>query len=433
MQELRNKIPMEKIKYLLLLALILGFGRAEAHTLPQCKAQLIVNNKNVLIHFKAPVEIIELAQKNTINLRSQSSSDSLKNYIVSHISITDTLQSQWKISIGDISVQQTNDQAIGLFPEVTIDIYLTPSKSASLRNFTMNCDLVIHQIPTQSIIFSIAQDWQNGITENDAKQIGVIAIDIPTGKIAPLSIKLSEGTWFKGFKRMFSLGVSHIAAGTDHILFILTLLLPAMLVSEKKRWSYKVMSLKESILNLLKIVTAFTIGHSLTLLLGTLQWIVLPSQPIEIIIAISILVSAIHAIKPIYPKKEIFIAGGFGLIHGLAFAKTLSNLALNTKQLALSILGFNLGIELMQLFIIMLTFPFLMMLSRSAYYAIFRNTGAVLIGISAFAWMVERITNQGNFITLIIENIANQAIRLLFGLILLSLFSYFYQPKQISK
>jgi hypothetical protein len=232
---------------------------------------------------------------------------------------------------------------------------------------------------------------------------------------------------------MFSLGVSHIAAGTDHILFILTLLLPAMLVTEKKRWSYKVMSLKESILNLLKIVTAFTIGHSLTLLLGTLQWIVLPSQPIEIIIAISILVSAIHAIKPIYPKKEIFIAGGFGLIHGLAFAKTLSNLALNTKQLALSILGFNLGIELMQLFIIMLTFPFLMMLSRSAYYAIFRNTGAVLIGISAFAWMVERITNQGNFITLIIENIANQAIRLLFGLILLSLFSYFYQPKQISK
>lgn len=416
-----------------MLAFILGFGRAEAHTLPQCKARLIVNKQNVLIHFKAPVEIIELAQKNTINLRSQSSSDSLKNYIVSHISITDTLQSQWKVSIGDISVQQTNDQAIGLFPEITVDIYLTPSKSESLRNFTMNCDLVIHQIPTQSIIFSIEQDWQNGITENNAKQIGVIAIDIPTGKIAPLSIKLSEGTWFKGFKSMFLLGVSHIAAGTDHILFILTLLLPAMLVTEKKRWSNKVMSPIESILNLLRIVTAFTIGHSLTLLLGTLQWIILPSQPIEIIIAISILVSAIHAIKPIYPQKEIFIAGGFGLIHGLAFAKTLSNLALNSQQMALSILGFNLGIELMQLFIIMLTFPFLLLLSRSTFYSIFRNTGAVLVAISALAWMIERITNQGNFITHFVENVAKQAIWLLFGFIVLSIFSYFYQLKTISK
>jgi HupE / UreJ protein len=424
---------MEKIKYLLLLTLILGFGWAEAHTLPQCKAQLIVNKQNVLIHFKAPVEIIELAQKNTINLRSQSSSDSLKNYIVSHFSITDTLQSQWKVSIGDISVQQTNDQAIGLFPEITIDIYLTPSKSESLRNFTMNCDLVIHQIPTQSIIFSIEQDWQNGITENNAKQIGVIAIDIPTGKIAPLSIKLSEGTWFKGFKSMFLLGVSHIAAGTDHILFILTLLLPAMLVSEKKRWSYKVMSLKESILNLLKIVTAFTIGHSLTLLLGSVQWINLPTKPIEIFIALTILISAFHAFRPIYPKKEIFIASGFGLIHGLAFAKTLSNLALDRQQLALSILGFNVGIELMQLFIIMLTFPFLFLLSRSTFYSIFRNTGAVLVAISALAWMLERITNQGNFITNFVENAANQAIWLFFGLILLSIFSYFYQPKTISK
>jgi protein-S-isoprenylcysteine O-methyltransferase Ste14 len=121
------------------------------------------------------------------------------------------------------------------------------------------------------------------------------------------------------------------------------------------------------------------------------------------------------------------------LIHGLAFAKTLSNLALDRQQLALSILGFNVGIELMQLFIIMLTFPFLFLLSRSTFYSIFRNTGAVLVAISALAWMLERITNQGNFITNFVENAANQAIWLFFGLILLSIFSYFYQPKTISK
>jgi hypothetical protein len=298
------------MKYLLLLALILGFGRAEAHTLPQCKAQLVVNNQNVLIHFKSPVEILELAYKSTINLRSQFSEDSLKNYVLSHLSITDTLKSKWKVSIGNIFIQETTDAAIGNFPEINIDIYLTPSKPSSLKDFIMNCDLVIHQIPTQSIIFSVEQDWENGIIQDNTKQIGVISLDIPSGKIYPFPVKLEEGTWFKGFKNMVSLGISHIWQGTDHILFILTLLLPAMLLAEKKRW-VEFIGTKNSLLNLLKIITAFTIGHSLTLLLGSVQWINLPTKPIEIFIALTILISALHAFRPIYPKKEILIAGGF--------------------------------------------------------------------------------------------------------------------------
>ena len=95
------------------------------------------------------------------------------------------------------------------------------------------------------------------------------------------------------------------------------------------------------------------------------------------------------------------------MIHGLAFAASFINLSLNTKRLVISILGFNLGFESMQLFIIILIFPFLIMLSRSTNYAVFRNIGAVLIGTSAIAWMTERITNEGDIITNIVENIAN--------------------------
>jgi hypothetical protein len=389
---------MKKMKYLLLLVLILGFGRAKAHTLPQCKAQLVVNNQNVLIHFKSPVEILELAYKSTINLRSQSSVDSLKNYVLSHLSITDTLKSQWKVSIGHIFIQETKDAAIGNFPEINIDIYLTPSNLMSLKDFIMNCDLVIHQIPTQSIIFSVEQDWENGIIQDNSKQIGVISMDIPTGKIYPFPVKLEEGTWFKGFKNMVSLGISHISEGTDHILFILTLLLPAMLLVENKRWGHFV-GKKQSFFNLIKITTAFTIGHSLTLMLGTIKWLTFPTKPIEVLIAMTILISAFHAFRPLYPKKEIYVAGGFGLIHGLAFANTLTNLQLSTQQMVLSILGFNIGIELMQLFIILLVFPILILLNKTRYYTQIRQIGAIIMMIFAFAWMVERIQEKPNFIT----------------------------------
>jgi hypothetical protein len=108
-----------------------------------------------------------------------------------------------------------------------------------------------------------------------------------------------------------------------------------------------------------------------------MAWVVLPSKWIEILIAFSILVSAIHAIRPIFAGKEMLIALGFGLIHGLAFANTLIDLNLDNQSIILSVLGFNLGIEVMQLWIILMCIPWLILLSRTAYYTIFRITCAI--------------------------------------------------------
>ena len=111
------------------------------------------------------------------------------------------------------------------------------------------------------------------------------------------------------------------------------------------------------------------------------------------------MISAFHAFRPIYPKKEVYIAASFGLIHGLAFSETLTNLQLSVKQLVISIFGFNVGIELMQLFIILLVFPILILLSKMAYYKLIRQIGAVLMMILAFAWLIERIQEKPNIIT----------------------------------
>jgi hypothetical protein len=196
---------------------------------------------------------------------------------------------------------------------------------------------------------------------------------------------------------MVSLGIRHIREGTDHLLFLLVLLLPATLTYSGRHWAgYG--GVHYSMTRLLKIVTAFTAGHSITLLAGALHWLRLPQQPVEVLIAFSILMTAIHAFRPIFPGREQQVATGFGLVHGLAFAAVLANLNLSAGPMALSILGFNLGIELMQLFVIALTIPWFILLSQTAAHPWVRCSGAVFAGIASIGWIANRISGQPNLV-----------------------------------
>lgn len=118
------------------------------------------------------------------------------------------------------------------------------------------------------------------------------------------------------------------------------------------------------------------------------------------------------------------MAAGFGLVHGLAFADTLTNLYLNAGPMALSILGFNLGIELMQIFIIALVIPFLILLSRTPFYRIVRGGGAILAAIAALGWVSERVSGQPNWVLVAVEQVANQSVWLLAGLALVAIISW---------
>jgi hypothetical protein len=122
---------------------------------------------------------------------------------------------------------------------------------------------------------------------------------------------------------------------------------------------------QRSLLQILRIVTAFTLGHSLTLGLAAFGLVQLPSRPVEVLIAVSILLSAIHAIRPLFPGREAAIAAFFGLIHGLAFASALGDLGFSSWYRLVSLLGFNLGIEAMQLTVVAVTLPSLLLLRRT--------------------------------------------------------------------
>ena len=209
-----------------------------------------------------------------------------------------------------------------------------------------------------------------------------------------------------GYVGMVRLGMRHISGGTDHLLFLLVLLLPAPLAAAAGRWTRQV-GVKRSAGRLLRIVTAFTLGHSLTLALAATGWVRAPSGPVEILVAVSILVSAVHALRPIFPGREAYVAGGFGLVHGLAFATMIAGYGIDPWHTALTVLGFNIGIELMQLAIVAATVPSLLLLARTPLYAPLRAMGAIVAGIAALGWIGERAFALANPIGPIVEGAAS--------------------------
>lgn len=375
-----------------------------AHPMPNSMVVLNIHEKHISGEVLLPLSELQSAIGMGVNDRSdrmvERMGDSLRVYLLKHIRPKSFEGVAWKVTVGEMKLLQSTDPIVGTYKELAVKFEMAPQSGYDLRNFFFDYDVILHQVASHKSLIHIKQDWAQGLVREDTltQQIGVIEWDVVNNKLNPFLVSLQEGSLWKGCINMVDLGIDHIAEGTDHMLFVLTLLFPAMLLASEGRWR-KPLELKASLLNLLKIITAFTVGHSLTLLIGSLQWLHFPSKPIEVLIAITILVSAFHALKPIYPKREVLIAGLFGLVHGLAFAETLTNLDLSTTQMALSILGFNVGIELMQLALIAMAFPVLFLLAKTPYYDLVRTVGVVAMMILAFAWMVERIQESPNFVT----------------------------------
>jgi hypothetical protein len=227
-----------------------------------------------------------------------------------------------------------------------------------------------------------------------------------------------------GFAGAFRLGIRHIAEGTDHLLFLIALLLPAPLLALGTRWG-SCASVRVSLIRIVRIVTAFTLGHSLTLALAAFGVVSLPSRPVEVMIAVSILVSAIHAIRPLFPGREAAIAAFFGLIHGLAFASALSELGFDGWYRLVSLVGFNLGIETMQLAVVAAILPSLLLLSRTRAYSALRIGGGLFAAFASMGWIAERALSVPTAVDPLVENAARHGDVLAAALFLVSLLCWF--------
>ena len=145
---------------------------------------------------------------------------------------------------------------------------------------------------------------------------------------------------------------------------------------------------------IIKIITAFTVAHSITLALSVLEIVSFPSRWVETAIAISVLLACINIFYPIVRKHLWSLVFVFGLLHGFGFANVLMDLGLPGSSLATALLGFNLGVELGQLAIVI---TFLLLASffcrRWWYGSYVLKGGTSITAVIASVWIYERLFN----------------------------------------
>lgn len=194
--------------------------------------------------------------------------------------------------------------------------------------------------------------------------------------------------------RYIAEGVWHIWIGIDHILFLLSLLVLAPLAPERRwvaHWTAEPL-LRPAIVDVLAVVTAFTVAHSITLTLSVLQWVEPPARFIEPVIAISVVLAALNNLLGWWSMRRWQLAFVFGLIHGFGFANVLLDLGLPASQLAMALGGFNFGVELGQLAIVLVFFALAWWLRHTAFYrwAVVVG-GSLAIAVVGAVWTVQRV------------------------------------------
>jgi len=383
-----------------------------AHSMYQAAILLDFHGSTADAELQLPVERLQAAMGVPLSLQNiERESAPIMNYVLRNFSASLPGGREFRIE----PIGSPHWSRIEGAPYVVARLRLIPPAGASADLFDLHCGVLFDRVPSQVALVSIRTDWRTSTFANDPQLAGVLR-----GNSHSVRIDRRAGNWWRGFASVFDLGMRHIAEGTDHLLFLLVLLFPAPLLVRDAKWvSYS--GIRPCLLQIGAIVTAFTVGHSVTLAAGAMDLVHVPSRPIEVLIAVSILVSAAHALRPLFPGREAVIAGCFGLVHGLGFATTLAGLGLGRWDRVASIFGFNLGIEAMQLVVVAIALPSLILLSRTRLYSSIRTVGAVFAGVVAITWIAQRLWDLPNPADAFVMALAQRAGWIAIGMTLLGI------------
>lgn len=376
----------------LALAWLCVSGRAGAHPTPGSVAFVDFTVGGARIEQDVPVEEIERAlhqplarEGEPIEGTVERHRDMLLAYAGAHLRATSGDRGRpWSVEVLDVTGHASDDGPRALFRFV-----LRAPEGEASSSIRLDDDIVAHEVISHYTTVFVRSDWAAGVMSEEPRLAGTIHAGRNDVTVA------RDGSFWRGFRSVVGLGMEHIATGTDHLMFLFALVLVAPLAASGARWRER-RGTGDTLRELARVVTAFTIGHSATLALGALAGVELPSAVVEPAIAASILVTAVHALRPIFPRREALLAGAFGLVHGLAFASSLAHRDLGRAQAAWTLLGFNVGIELAQLGLLFLVVPWLLLLARTRAYDALRVGGASVAAVLAAAWFLERTAGLPN-------------------------------------
>lgn len=218
----------------------------------------------------------------------------------------------------------------------------------------------------------IESNWLDGTAKTILIKEGKAGISIPIA-----DLKNKNRSRLNQIKDYVLLGIEHILFGWDHLVFVLALCLIS--ISNK---------------HLIKLVTAFTVGHSITLALAVLGIVNIAIPPVEACIAISIALVANEAFKSQEKiSNSIVVVVVFGLLHGLGFASVLSEIEMPKSDVLLGLLSFNVGVEIGQITFVLLAMSLLHFIIKKLpkYAIVIKESIAFSLGVIAFFWFFERV------------------------------------------
>jgi len=370
----------------LLLALLTA-TRAPAHPAPNSVVNLDFGRSSVRAELLLPTSELRYALAAEGLERSSIAADdpAIARYLARHVAIATPAGDRWHGALHSSQLQTL----IGHEYLVAV-LDFTPPAGSTRRQFVLQADPITHEVRNHYLMVVARSDYLGGIVGDQPELLGFL--QYPARE---LEVARAAGNSGRGFRAAFALGLEHIASGADHLLFLLTLLLPAAVVAGDGRWRAR-RGPKATLVRLLGVVSAFTVGHSIALIAAAASGWQVTVHGIETLIALSVLASALHAWRPVFPGREALLAGAFGLCHGLAFARALGGHLPDPADTAGAILGFNLGIECFQLLIVLSAIPFVVQLAPGGYGGAVRRALAAFSAIAALGWLAERAFDAPN-------------------------------------
>ena len=348
---------------------LLGAGTAQAHSLTSSTLAVRVGEESVEATVSVAADTLDAL------VGSAATDAEVVAYLAEHLTVTGADGDSWTEAWSAVT-RETVEGIDSYSVDVVVD-----TGGADPSSFTLAYDGVIEADASHEAVVVLTD------AAGDISTAGVLTAADDTLTLGGAGATGSAGT---GWLDMTGYGLHHVLAGADHLLFLLTLLLVAPVVAVAGRWRRRD-GLRPTLRSVLAVVTAFTVGHSLTLLASALGWVTVPGAPVEVLIAVSVGVAAVHALRPLARRGEVLVAGGFGLVHGLAFAGILTDLGLEGTTSVPALLAFNVGVELAQLLTVALVFPSLYLLSRTRSYPGVRRVGALVALGAATTWALDRL------------------------------------------
>jgi len=373
------------VLFTVILSVVFGsMSQAQAHAGDESYLYLDVGD-TLQARMQMPFPDIEQALGISINVDDdpeviarviESNSEALIAYAVDHVALGSATE-EWTMTPGEVAqVEDIN------YLEVVFAVDTNGPVPDEVR---VTFDPFFDEIDDRVALMLVANDWERGIIDQEEEQLVLLTPDSRTETVV-----FGDASQWSNFSASLGLGLDHIRTGPDHMLFVVALLLPSVLVW-RSSWEPS-SGFASTLWRITKVLTMFTIAHSVTFTLTGLGIVPSPGPKFtETVIALSIAATALHNLRPIMANREWIIALVFGLFHGFGFASLVQDLDVSTGTQLVSLLGRNVGIEIGQVFVVLLCFSALFLLRRTRYYRPFFVVGSIALVFISIGWAIERL------------------------------------------